>query len=40
MKDRNLSAISKTRQYHSYKGQVGKIAANILDRDFTTTGPY
>ncbi len=37
---RNLSAITKTRQYHSYKGQIGKIVPNILERDFTTTGPY
>lgn len=40
MRERNLSAIPKTRQYHSYKGQIGKIAPNILGRDFTTTGPY
>lgn len=40
MKERNLSAIPKTRQYHSYKGQIGKIAPNILERDFTTTEPY
>lgn len=40
MRERNLSTIPKTRQYHSYKGQIGKIAPNILERDFTTTGPY
>ena len=26
-------------KYHSYKGEVGKIADNIIDRDFTTTAP-
>lgn len=26
-------------KYHSYKGDVGKIADNIINRDFTTTKP-
>ena len=26
-------------KYHSYKGEEGKVAANILDRDFSTTAP-
>ena len=26
-------------KYHSYKGEVGKIADNIIDRDFSTTAP-
>ena len=26
-------------KYHSYKGEVGKVAANIIDRDFSTTAP-
>lgn len=26
-------------KYHSYKGNVGKIADNIINRDFTTTKP-
>ena len=26
-------------KYHSYKGEVGKIVANIIDRDFSTTAP-
>ena len=26
-------------KYHSYKGEVGKIADNIIDRDFSTTLP-
>ena len=27
-------------KYHSYKGAFGKIAPNIIDRDFTTTAPF
>ena len=26
-------------KYHSYKGEVGKVADNIIDRDFSTTAP-
>ena len=26
-------------KYHSYKGKVGKIADNIINRDFGTTAP-
>lgn len=26
-------------KYHSYKGEVGKIAGNIIGRDFSTTAP-
>ena len=26
-------------KYHSYKGEVGKIADNVIDRDFSTTKP-
>ena len=26
-------------KYHSYKGDVGRVAANVVDRDFTTTAP-
>ena len=26
-------------KYHSYKGQVGKISHNIINRDFSTTAP-
>lgn len=32
------SRIRKVR-YHSYKGEVGKIAPNILERDFATNAP-
>ena len=30
----------KNEQYHSYKGEVGKIAENILNRDFTASKPF
>ena len=30
----------KNEKYHSYKGEVGKIAENILQRDFYATKPY
>lgn len=30
----------KNGQYHSYKGEVGKIAENILNRDFTASKPF
>lgn len=26
-------------KYHSYKGEVGKLADNVISRDFTTTAP-
>ena len=26
-------------KYHSYRGKVGKIAENIINRDFSTTAP-
>jgi len=30
----------KNGKYHSYKGEVGKVADNILKRDFTATKPF
>ncbi len=30
----------KNGKYHSYKGEVGKIADNLLKRDFTASKPY
>ncbi len=27
-------------KYHSYKGDVGKVADNIINRDFSTTAPF
>ena len=37
----DLGLKSKIRQvrYRSYKGEVGKIAPNIIDRDFTAEAP-
>lgn len=29
-----LSFVRHTRKYNSYKGEIGKIAENIIDRDF------
>lgn len=40
MRENRITAFPRKRQYHSYKGTVGKTAPNILDRNFTTTGPY
>lgn len=34
-----LKAKRKKRHYHSYKGQTGKIAPNIIDRDFSAERP-
>lgn len=33
------SQLRKVR-YRSYKGEVGKIALNVIDRNFTATAPY
>lgn len=35
----SLKAKRKKRHYHSYKGQTGKIAPNIIDRDFSAERP-
>ena len=40
MKENGIQAAKKKRRYNSYKGTVGKIAPNILDRNFSTTRPY
>jgi len=40
MRENSISAYPRKRRYHSYKGQVGKLAPNILDRDFSTSQPY
>ena len=39
MRQLGLKAKCKKRHYHSYKGEVGKIAPNILERDFTAESP-
>ena len=41
MKDLNIRGKQcKNEQYHSYKGEVGKVAENILNRDFTANKPF
>ena len=41
MKSLNLRGKqSKSGRYHSYKGEVGKIADNLLKRDFTANEPF
>lgn len=37
MKVLGLQAIIRRKKYKSYKGEVGKVAQNILNRDFSTT---
>ncbi len=39
MAQMSLQAKRKKRHYHSYKGEVGKVVPNIIDRDFEATGP-
>lgn len=36
----NIKARSKHRKYRSYKGEVGRIADNVINRDFATTTFY
>ena len=40
MKIMGLAGKRPKEKYHSYKGQVGKIADNIINRDFSTTAPF
>lgn len=39
MKELGLKCIVQMKKYKSYKGSVGKIAPNILDRQFTAEAP-
>ena len=39
MHDMELFGKRSKEKYHSYKGEIGKIADNIIDRDFSTTAP-
>lgn len=39
MKTLHLKCMVRIKKYRSYKGEVGKIAPNILERDFSTTAP-
>lgn len=39
MHQMNLSGKRPKEKYHSYKGEVGKVADNVINRDFSTTKP-
>lgn len=39
MRQMNLKAKHRKQHYHSYKGEVGKVAPNVLGRDFATSKP-
>jgi len=39
MQQMGLKAKRSRLHYHSYKGEVGKVAPNVLERDFATSGP-
>ena len=39
MSEMGLCAKRKKQRYHSYVGEVGRIAPNILERNFVTNGP-
>lgn len=39
MKELDLKCIVRMKKYKSYKGSVGKIASNILDRNFKADVP-
>lgn len=40
MKDLGLKAIIRMKNYRSYKGEIGEIAPNIINRDFYCDKPY
>ena len=40
MKSLNLQAKQRKSKYKSYKGEVGKVAANLLKRNFTAEKPF
>ncbi len=39
MKELGLKCVVRMKKYRSYKGQVGKIAPNVLNRDFNAEKP-
>ena len=39
MKQIGIACRVRMKKYHSYKGEIGKIAPNLLERDFTAKGP-
>ncbi len=40
MRALNIQGKQRKNKYKSYKGEVGKVASNILNRDFQATMPY
>ena len=40
MKELGLKCEVRIKKYRSYKGEVGKLAPNLLERDFHAEGPY
>lgn len=39
MKELNLKSLVRTKRYKSYKGTIGKVAPNIINREFESSGP-
>lgn len=39
MHEAGLAGKRPKEKYHSYKGEFGKVADNVIDRDFSTTAP-
>jgi putative transposase len=39
MRQMNLKAKRRKQHYHSYKGEIGKVAPNILERNFAASRP-
>ena len=40
MKEQGLKCLMRKKRYRSYKGTIGKIAHNVLNRDFKADRPY
>lgn len=39
MKQLKLKCQVRVKKYKSYKGEIGKVAPNIINRDFNATAP-
>lgn len=39
MNEEKIKCTVRIKKYHSYKGEVGKVAPNLLERDFSTKAP-
>ena len=39
MNEEKIKCQVRIKKYHSYKGEVGKVAPNLLERNFSTTAP-